>query len=48
MSNKYSSKIIRASAILTNSYVASTVTGQIDNNDVQELNQLVLYIDFTK
>ena len=46
MSNKYEVKTIRAAAILTNSYVAWTVIWQTDNNQAQELNQLVLFIDF--
>jgi len=45
--NKYTLQSIRAAAILTTSYVAWTVLGQTDSNTNQELNQLVLYIDFT-
>ena len=48
MQSKYESKVIRSSAILTSSYVAWTVIWQTDNNIVQELNQLVLLISFTK
>ena len=47
MANKYEVKTIRASTVLTNSYVAATVIGQNDNNQIQELNQLVLEADFT-
>lgn len=47
MSNKYESKLIRASAILTWSYVAATVMWQNDWNQVQELNQFQALIDFT-
>lgn len=48
MNNNYSAKEIRSSAILTNSYVEATILWQTDFNQVQELNQLVLYISFTK
>ncbi len=48
MSNlQYTAKEIRAAAILTNSYVDSTVLWWVDDNRTQELNQSVLLIDFT-
>jgi hypothetical protein len=47
MSNNYTIQTIRDAAILTNSYVAADVIGQTDNNQAQELNQFVAYIDFT-
>ena len=44
----YSSKIIRDSAILTSSYVAGTVlTGPVGTG-MQLMNQLLIYINFTK
>ena len=44
----YTSKELRASAILTSSYVAWSVLWLDDKNLAQELNQSVLFIDFTK
>ena len=48
MSNlQYTAKEIRAAAILTTSYVASTVLWWSDDNRTQELNQSVLLLDIT-
>lgn len=47
MSNKYQSKQIRSSAILTWSYVAATVMWHDDNNAASELNQFECLVDFT-
>jgi hypothetical protein len=44
---QYTTKEIRSATILTNSYVAANVLWQNDNNRIQELNQSVLFIDFT-
>ena len=43
MYNNYEPKSVRSSLILTTSYVAGTVIGDIKDN-----NQLVLLVDFTK
>lgn len=48
MSNlQYTAKTIRDAAILTTSYVATTVLWDADNNRAQELNQSILYINIT-
>ena len=48
MSNlQYTAISIRDASILTNSYVASTILGDTEQNRIQELNQCVLLIDFT-
>lgn len=39
---------VRTSAILTTSYVASNVNLGSDFKDINQLNQLVLLVDFTK
>ena len=44
---QYISRWIRSAAKLTNSYVAADIMGLDDNNRAQELNQSVLFIDFT-
>jgi len=48
MSNlQYTALSIRDASILTNSYVASTILWDTEQNRIQELNQCVLFIDFT-
>ena len=48
MSNlQYTSRKIRPAAILTNAHVDTLVLWDDDNNRSQELNQSVLFIDFT-
>jgi len=47
MSNNYEVAPVRASTILTTSYVAWTVVWQNDNKQVQENNQIEARIDFT-
>lgn len=44
----YSFQNVRAAAILTNSYVAGTVIGTQSSAQLQLLNQLVVYVSFTK
>jgi len=44
----YAEKIIRNAAVLTNSYVAGTVLDGPSGNGCHLMNQLVLYIQFTK
>ena len=43
----YEQVVIREAAILTNSYVASTVRGLDDNLSLTSKNQVILYVDFT-
>jgi hypothetical protein len=43
----YEDKVIRESAILTASYVASDVRGDNDNISLTSKNQVILLIDFT-
>ena len=44
---QYTARQIRDAAILTTSYVAADILWLDDNNRSQELNQSVLFIDFT-
>ena len=43
----YEALVIRDAAVLTNSYVATTIRWINDNLDLTEKNQLVLLMDFT-
>lgn len=46
-SQDYSSKIIRASAVLTNAYVVGTILDGPSGVGMHLMNQLMLYINFT-
>ena len=47
MSEKYTHKVIRDSAILTTSYVATVIRWEDDNLDLTTSNQSIILVDFT-
>ena len=48
MAMDFENKVIRESAILTNSYVASDARGLNDSLVLTDKNQVILLVDFTK
>lgn len=47
MSEKYTHKVIRDSAILTTSYVSTVIRWEGDNLDLTTSNQSIILVDFT-